>query len=122
MFKELFLAGAGGFVGSALRYGVSVYLVSKMSLRTSLPLATLAVNLAGALLIGLLVGAGVRGQWYSLLAAGFCGGFTTFSTFSLELFRMIGCGNYSGAAAYVALSLVAGVLCVYFGIVLGRLI
>lgn len=122
MLKELFLAGAGGFVGSALRYGLSLATLSKLPFRTSLPFATLAANLVGALLIGVIVGSGLRGHWYSLLAAGFCGGFTTFSTFSLELFRMLGDGYYSGAAAYLAISLLGGLACVYFGFVLGRLI
>ena len=90
MFCNCLAVGAGGALGAVCRYGMSLLPVLQ---RGAFPLPTLLTNLLGAILIGLVVGAGQR--WANLsptlllfLRVGVCGGFTTFSTFSGALRRV----------------------------------
>lgn len=99
------IVGLGGFLGSMARYGVSLLFV-----RTGvLPFHTLMVNVVGGLMIGCAFSyfskIGMVGSpLFLLLVVGICGGFTTFSTFSLELFNMVRDGSLSIALLYVVLS------------------
>ena len=117
IIKSIAIVGAGSFIGGAARYLVSVAMkgVSK-----GFPWATLAVNVLGCFLIGLLWGiysrsASEGSSWALFLTVGVCGGFTTFSTFSKEALMMLQSGNIWGFAAYVALSVIAGVALVALG-------
>ena len=83
------------------------------------PWGTLAVNLGGALALGVLAGAGVGGDALRLAGTGFLGGYTTFSTWMLETHRLAEDGRARPAFANVALSLLAGLLCVWLGRELG---
>ena len=119
---DLMAVGAGSFLGGAGRYLVSLAMkgVSK-----GFPWATLAVNLVGCFLIGLLWGifskSGTEGgHWALFLTVGFCGGFTTFSTFSKEALVMLQAGNIWGFAGYVSISVIAGVALVALGYFLVR--
>ncbi len=104
----------GGGLGSVLRLLVSVYAVSRLG--TGFPFGTLCINVVGSFLIGIMVAlAGERVQALSeagrfFLAIGFCGGFTTFSTFSLETLTMLQSGRIGGAAVYVAVSIIGCVV------------
>jgi CrcB protein len=97
----------GGAAGSVLRYslGGAVQRVSA----SGFPIGTLFVNVSGCFIIGVLVRQFMNMQLSpelrALLIVGFCGGFTTFSTFSAETLGLVEGGEYSRAAAYVALSL-----------------
>lgn len=93
----MLLAGAGGFAGSVLRYAVSVFAVP-WSLQSGFPVGTFAVNAAGSFLIGLSAALLPAGGWQTFAMAGFCGGFTTFSAFSLEAVRMV----RGGAAQFLS--------------------
>ena len=122
LIKTILAVGAGSFLGGAGRYLVSLVLkgVSK-----GFPWATLAVNLVGCFLIGLLWGIlsknGSEGSnWALFLTVGLCGGFTTFSTFSKEVLVMLQSGNIWGFAGYIALSVIAGVALVAVGYYLFR--
>ncbi len=122
LIKTILAVGAGSFLGGAGRYLVSLAMkgVSK-----GFPWATLAVNLVGCFLIGLLWGilskSGTEGgHWALFLTVGFCGGFTTFSTFSKEVLVMLQSGNIWGFAGYIALSVIAGVALVAVGYYLFR--
>ena len=114
MLKAIMLVGAGGMAGSVLRFVISHFMSQHYS--SGLPKGTLAVNILGSLIMGLIVGLGSGRDWsYYLLAVGFCGGFTTFSAFSLEMLGMLRGGNFSMAALYLAVSVVAGIFMVWAG-------
>lgn len=111
--------GAGGFVGAVLRYLAGLALPG-----AAFPVSTFFVNVVGSFVIGLIVGAvDVRPEWLPanavlFLKTGVCGGFTTFSTFSLETFDLMDQGSWGLAAGYA----VASVACCVAGVFLGRLV
>ncbi len=113
--KSLLFVGLGGAAGSIARYGVSLA-VGKFWAQPY-PLATFLINITGALLIGILFGLSSRNQWLQgggmlILATGFCGGFTTFSTFALENVTLIQKQNSVTSIVYTVLSVIIGlVLC-----------
>ena len=113
MLGNILLVAAGGAVGSVCRYLLSSVHVA------SLPWGTLIVNVLGSLLIGLLAGLSGRGvlspELKLLLVTGFCGGFTTFSTFANESFGMMKAGEVLTAAVYVGVSVTVGILAVWGG-------
>ncbi len=119
VFKDLFWVGAGGAVGSALRYLVWRFVGSS----SSFPWATVLVNVAGSFVLGLLAGlyAGRVGPTMRLaLFFGLLGGFTTFSTFTSETVVLIRTGSASVAVANVAVSLVVGITAAFVGVLLGE--
>ena len=116
--KALLLVGAGGFAGSALRYLIS-RLMLPWAVSSGFPFSTLTVNVAGSLLIGALMGLGLSGGWALLCIVGFCGGFTTFSTFSLETVTLLRAGSYLPAALYMWSSMVLSIAAVCGGSYLG---
>ena len=126
--KELLLVGIGSFFGGGMRYLVAQLQHRLMATSAvacgTFPWATFAVNVVGCLLIGLLTGIASSGhlpaQWKLVLVTGFCGGFTTFSSFSKEALMMLQLGNYWNFAFYVALSVVVGIALVAFGYSLFR--
>lgn len=124
MIKEAFIIGAGGAVGSVLRY-YSGQFISK-NYPSQIPLGTLIVNLLGCLLIGILLGyfaknQGLSNEWKLLLVTGFCGGYTTFSTFAAENITLIQNQQVSQAILYIGFSVLLGLAAVYSGIMISRL-
>lgn len=119
------LVALGGGGGAWLRYAVGVSLGRMGAATAPFPWSTLAVNVAGSLLMGLLAGwlarYGSGGEtWRLLLGVGVLGGFTTFSAFSLELALMIERGSLVSAALYVAVSVLAGVAALFAGLAMMR--
>jgi CrcB protein len=116
--KGILLVFLGGGIGSVLRF-----LVAKIgnSSVTGIPYGTFAANVLGSLLIGFLLGWAAKNQSISenamlLLATGFCGGFTTFSTFAYENHVFLKAGDFATFGLYTLGSLVIGFLAVFVGI------
>ncbi len=120
---HLLLIAVGGAVGSVARYGTQRLLL-RVADRATFPLGTLAANLLGCLLIGYLNGLLserlIRPEYRFLLVVGVLGGYTTFSTFGLELAGYLRDGEYLRAAAYALASNVLGVVMVVLGVMLSR--
>ena len=113
MLRNILLVAIGGAIGSVCRYLLSGINVA------SWPWGTFAVNILGSLFIGLLVGLISKGivslEIKLLLITGFCGGFTTFSTFANESFSMMKAGDALQMALYLGASVVIGILAVWLG-------
>ena len=113
MLRNILLVAIGGAIGSVCRYLLSGINVA------SWPWGTFAINILGSLFIGLLVGLVSKGivspEIKLLLVTGFCGGFTTFSTFANESFSMMKAGDALQMALYLAASVVIGILAVWLG-------
>ena len=111
---NLLLVGAGGFLGAISRYGIS-----QLFHPSKLHFGTIAVNLAGCLLIGIAFGYLSKDAMAKpaqlLIITGFLGGFTTFSTFGLDVLKMIHQGEIVSAITYVAISAVVGIALVAAG-------
>lgn len=124
MVNSLLLVAAGGALGAASRYGVSLAIARMVS--TAFPLPTLLVNIAGSVLMGMLVGVLARYQpeWQHdarlFLAVGVLGGFTTFSSFSLDTIVLLEGGELFQAITYVALSVVVCLVGLYLGLLITR--
>ena len=118
MIRELMAVGFGGAAGSIVRYLLSGGILAGQTL-LGFPAGTFTVNAAGSLLIGILLEAtsSVAAGW--LLIVGFCGGFTTFSTFSADTVRLLRAGCYNAAAVYVALSVAVCIVFAALGMWIG---
>lgn len=117
--SKLFLVGTGGFVGSILRYLVSGY-IQQIAKSVEFPYGTLAVNLAGCFIIGLLSQlADSRGAFTAesraLIFIGFLGGFTTFSTFGNETMNFLREGENFLALINVGAHIALGLGAVWLG-------
>jgi fluoride exporter len=118
------LVGVGSFVGGNARYLLARWVGSTFV--TRFPLGTLIINLGGSFLLGIIAGfLAARTVAHSdevrlALGVGFCGGFTTFSTFAFETHALFEDGIWLPALANLAISLFAGLLAVRLGIVAGR--
>jgi CrcB protein len=111
--REFLLVGVGGFVGAFARYGVSLAM-SRWS--GTFPWATLSINVVGCFLIGFLMPVvEQRPLWLALVVPGILGGFTTFSAFGHETWRLADGGRAALAAVYVAASLGLGLAAVWGG-------
>jgi CrcB protein len=122
--KIILLVGTGGFVGSISRYLVSQLM--QKTFETTFPLGTLVVNIVGSFLIGIIYALSeqseiLSAEWRVFLAVGFCGGFTTFSSFAYENFAMANIQQFLFSALYIGLSLILGLLAVYLGVQLMKL-
>lgn len=119
MIKDILLVALGGALGSVCRY-----LVARIVDIAAFPLATLAVNLLGCVLIGFLVGILDRNllapEFKLLLITGYCGGFTTFSTFANESFTMLKAGDLLLLGLYVGISVIFGIVAVWLGLQLAK--
>ena len=115
--KQLILVFLGGGIGSSLRYWIGKHL---NSYETGIPYGTFAANIAGSLIIGIILGLALKNNSLSqntilFLATGFCGGFTTFSTFAYENHVFLKAGDFMSFALYTCGSFVIGFAAVFLG-------
>ncbi len=125
MFKEFMLVGMGSFFGGGMRFLLSKLIQSWAFVQ--FPLGTFAVNILGCLLLGFLSGLPLNIGWLSpsarlILTTGFCGGFTTFSTFMHENSSFLHNDSYLSLLLYVAASLSLGLFAVIGGHQLARVL
>jgi len=119
MIKNFLIVGMGGAVGSMLRYGVQKFF--QVQTAGSFPTATLLVNIAGCFLIGILWSMFSRSLTWNeemklLLMTGLCGGFTTFSAFTLEGIGLLKENKTALFLIYLTASVVGGLLATFIGI------
>lgn len=118
MWKLMLIAGAGGFIGTSCRF-----LINRLFLvvwKAPFPLATFTINILGCFLFGILMGVFQRHlnlpDWINpFLVVGFCGGFTTFSTFSYEAFNLGTNGFPIISLLYMGASVILGLIAVWWG-------
>ena len=125
MIRAVILVGLGGGIGSIFRYLTSV--VADKYFHAAFPLATFIANILGCLIIGLFLGFFERHQMTNpdlkyLFVTGFCGGYTTFSTFAAENVSLFHSENSLTAFAYIAASVLAGLLAVWIGMAITRML
>jgi CrcB protein len=122
--KQILLVGFGGFIGSIARY-----FVSKLNLNwhvLSIPMGTLTVNILGSFIIGCIVGISAKSEIIPpgmrlFLMVGICGGFTTFSSFTLENITLMQNGQFLSVLLYTGLSIFFGFSAVYLGTITSNL-
>ncbi|MCH5329499.1 MAG: fluoride efflux transporter CrcB [Alistipes sp.] len=118
MIKSMLLAGIGGFIGTCFRFLTGKF--CSLITDSPFPYGTLAVNLAGSFIIGILFGLAERSNIISpqmniLLITGFCGGFTTFSSLADDMFIMLQQHRFLSFWLYAAASFMLGLLLVWAG-------
>ena len=118
MLRLLLIIGAGSFLGGVLRFLASRFIQN--TTHSAFPYGTLVINVVGCLLIGFLYGISVREnilnpEWRMFLTVGFCGGFTTFSTFINENVALLRDGDFFHFAFYTGLSIFLGLIAVFLG-------
>lgn len=120
MVKLIILAGLGSFIGGAFRFAAGIPFQNKLLF--VLPFGTLIVNIVGCFLIGILFTIGEKGiinpEWRTFFIAGILGGFTTFSSFSIETIQMFRDGYTIRALTYCCLSVFGGFAATLLGITL----
>jgi CrcB protein len=116
MVRNIVFVGVGGFVGSVARYLISVWAASP----GKFPYATFFVNVGGCFLIGLFAGMAERFGWVEetrlLLMVGLCGGFTTFSAFTIENVRLLQDRDYMTFTLYTIGSVAVGIIATMLGL------
>ena len=114
MLKEILIIGAGGGIGSICRY------LTGLAFKTAAFSGTIVINIVGCFLIGILVGLELRqltGTNFKLfMIVGFCGGFTTFSAFTLENYHLLEREKYLTALLYIGISVFVGLAATWLGL------
>ena len=116
--KILLAVGLGSFIGGVARYLITLLIQNKFI--STFPYGTLAVNIIGCFLIGIIYGLSDRGnvgaEWRIFLATGIMGGFTTFSSFSNDTVSMLRDAQYWQALSYIGTSVLVGIAATFVGI------
>lgn len=120
--KELIYVGAGGFMGTVVRYAIQLWM---QPVSSTFPLAVLMINLAGCFFLGWFFTITpakwrISAEWRLLIGTGFTGAFTTFSTFSVDSIQLLQDRQLGMAVSYILLSVVIGLLMSFIGIKTGE--
>jgi CrcB protein len=123
--RDALFVSIGAVVGANARYVLAPWIAARVG--AALPYGTLAVNVSGSLLVGLVLGALAQrpeadDAWRLLLAVGFCGAYTTFSAFSYETLELVREGAIAQAGLYVAGSVALCLIATALGVVAGRML
>lgn len=114
MNSHILIAGLGGFIGTVIRASVSDLFSLRQPFWT-----TMSINILGSLILGLCIGYwesnSADAKWKAFLAVGICGGFSTFSAFSMENVQLLRNGEFITAITYIGLSVLLGVAAAWFG-------
>ena len=118
MLKNFLLVGLGGAMGSMLRYAFFHWFKS-----SSFPLSTFLVNMIGSFIIGAVFGYAIRNEdfsatWRLFLVTGICGGFTTYSAFSVEMLTLLQQNRFGTFAVYLLATVALGLLASWLGYIL----
>ena len=128
---NLFLIAIGGAIGSVVRYLSSEFIVrlsKQLQFACNFPWGTFFVNVVGSMIAGVVYYFVIKNfdsfdpRLKNFLIAGFLGGFTTFSAFSLDVFRLTTVGQYLQASAYVVSSVLLAIIALFFGFYATKLI
>lgn len=122
-FALLLWVGAGSALGGMSRYALTLAVQSRVT--TPFPIATLGINVSGSLILGFIMRLALNSTALTqeaqlFLATGFCGGYTTFSTFSFETARLFEIGDYRRAGMYAVASVVLSLAGTFGGFALAR--
>lgn len=121
--RILLLIGLGSFLGGVSRYLITIFIQNRFL--SSIPYGTIAVNIIGCFLIGIVFGLAEKGnvisEWRFFLATGILGGFTTFSTFSYETVALLREQQYWYAFFNVGISIFLGLAATVIGILISKL-
>jgi len=114
MIKQFLLVGVGGALGSVLRYAGNLLYSNR-----SFPVTTMLINIIGSFVIGIVIAYSIKSNassnWKLFFATGLCGGFTTFSAFSLENLLLIQNGKFFLSLFYIIGSIVMGITAAWLG-------
>lgn len=118
MIKSMLMVGLGGFLGTCARF--ATYRLCALLWTSSFPLGTFVVNIVGCLLFGIFSGVSEKYSFLSpiqsmMIITGFCGGFTTFSTFAGDICQLSTKGEWSMSIFYLLVSIILGILMVWVG-------
>jgi CrcB protein len=125
MLRTILIVGSGGFIGSVMRYLVQFFV--EKGLMSTFPFGTLIANITGSFIMGMVFALAEKGnlmnaEWRIFLTVGICGGFTTFSAFAYNNFSMMKDHLFGQLFWNVGANLFLGILSVYLGIILVRII
>jgi CrcB protein len=117
---NILLLSIGGALGAVSRYKLGILMMKHE--KHTFPFGTFLINITGALLLGILCGLNISGNYYLLLGDGFCGAFTTFSTFSVESVQLIRGKAWKKSILYIVSSVAAGLICFIVGYEICRIL
>jgi CrcB protein len=124
MLRTALLIGLGGFVGANLRYWLGGWIAQKIGVL--FPIETMLINISGSFLLGLFMTLALHytwsPEWRQVVAIGFIGSFTTYSTYEYESLRLLQEGAWVKAGLNLFGSLMLGLIAVFLGVALGRLL
>jgi CrcB protein len=124
MLRTALLIGLGGFVGANLRYWLGGWIAQKIGVL--FPIETMLINISGSFALGLFMTLALHytwsPEWRQVVAIGFIGSFTTYSTYEYESLRLLQEGAWVKAGLNLFGSLVLGLIAVFLGVALGRLL